>query len=150
MDISFILPSLAVGGANVFPDGMRHHKLDAEDIARLRMDGITHILSVREYDDGEIDGVLSFWVPTENAFEHINATWMRLVLTIAIGAMALGKLYVYCNEGLDRSPSAVYGILRYGGMTKEEAVGTIRAIRPHVRLPYIPMVDLALEQMRVA
>jgi hypothetical protein len=146
VDISFITGELAIGGANIFPDGARHHQLDVDDLKRLKDLGITHLLSVREY--GEQNFMTNFlWLPTDNILGSISAEWMRKVIEYHQEAE---KLYLYCNEGLDRSPSAAYGILRSEGHPKEYAENIVRRARPQVRMPYIPAVEAALLELKEA
>lgn len=124
---SQVLPNLYVGG-QIRKEGWR----------RLQESGVTSIVNMRrEHDDraAGIDVPEEHYLhlptiddtPVDIAHLERGADW------IADQIAAGGVVYVHCAAGSGRAPSmgSAY-LIKYHGMTTDEALATIRAARPFI------------------
>ncbi|WIA42276.1 hypothetical protein OEZ86_008291 [Tetradesmus obliquus] len=97
--------------------------------------GITHVLSVVNYEVSPPEGVCHWAVQLEDA-ESANllaalpgaVTWLERALR-----QKGSKVLVHCNAGTSRSPSVVLAaIMKAKGLALEQALGVLRAKAPHI------------------
>lgn len=141
MNFNFITGSLAVG-----------QKIDSQEFAdALTSAGITHVLNLFAGDEERVWRGPVRYVPQEDdgtprTPEQVNAAIEYARDVLADG----GKLYIHCQWGLGRAPSACYAILRNHGMLAEDAILLICTQRPRCATwnwrQYIPSIEAALSQ----
>jgi len=120
-DVSFITPTLAVGGMV--------HDYEIDDLRAL---GITHVLNVNWPDRSEQPAVVDAFVHLDLAIlddgQPKPPEWFQAGIAFAATLRSTDKLLVHCGHGVNRSPAMAYAILRAQGRSDAEAL--IRANRP--------------------
>lgn len=123
---SQITPQLHIGG-QPFQHGLGH----------LRARGITGIVNLRNEHDDVQAGVI---VPR---YLHLRVTdntaptpdqLREGVAYIAQHIDAGGSIYIHCGVGVGRAPTLAAAYLVSTGQTPEQALATIRAVRPFIWL----------------
>ena len=127
MDITWLLTDrLAVGGGI----------WNAENMARVKAAGITHIIDMQiEFDDtklGEAEGIEVLWNPTDDDFEPKPAALFRRGVEFATAAFekADAKLFIHCAAGVHRAPMMALAVLGSMGWSVDEAMHLIEDLRP--------------------
>ncbi len=135
----FVTPRLAVGG-DLAPEFSRARR-QLQDLVDA---GITHIADLRdEWSDADL---VAHWAPeidylyhpVQDAGQHIPADWFEQLNEWVSRALAdpEAKVLVHCHMGVNRAPSAVFGILLLQGMKVREALAAIRSQRPVAVIDY--------------
>ena len=135
----FVTPRLAVGG-DLAPEFARARR----QLQDLTDAGITHIADLRdEWNDADL---VAHWAPeieylhhpVQDAGQRIPAEWFEQLDAWVSQALAdpEAKVLVHCHMGVNRAPSAVFGILLGQGMKVREALAAIRAQRPVAVIDY--------------
>ena len=135
----FVTPRLAVGG-----DLAPEFSLARRQLQDLVDAGITHIADLRdEWNDADL---VAHWAPeidylhhpVQDAGQQIPSDWFEQLDAWVIRALADpdAKVLVHCHMGVNRAPSAVFGILLGQGMKVREALATIRSQRPVAVIDY--------------
>lgn len=121
-----ITPQLWVGG-----------QMRARGWRWLRTRGVTADVNLRAEHDDRAYGVpeeMYLWLPTEDdhapAPQHFDAGVRFIRHVIAQG----GAVYVHCASGVGRAPTLAAAYLVSTGMSVEEALETIRRVRPFIKL----------------
>ncbi len=125
--LSEITPQLYVGGQH-YPKGW----------AWMTGRGITAVVNMREawHDDtaGGIEGERHLHLVTRDntpvALEDLHRGVAFITAEIERG----GKVYVHCGIGVGRAPSMVAAYLISTGLTPDEALRKIKAVRPFIHL----------------
>ncbi|MGC8880031.1 MAG: protein-tyrosine phosphatase family protein [Anaerolineae bacterium] len=121
-----ITPHLWVGG-----------QMRARGWSWLTRRGITADVNLRAEHDDRAHGVAAdvyLWLPTQDdrapALEHFHAGVQFIRHVIAHG----GAVYVHCASGVGRAPTLAAAYLVSTGMSLEQAIETIRRVRPFIKL----------------
>lgn len=155
MNTSRILESLHVGGCPLTP----------ADVAALAGDGFTGVVNLQTAED------FSYWsitwpelrtayreqdvrvahVPTRDFQPDIlTRNLPAIVRSIRDQLREERKVYVHCNIGVNRSPTAVIAYLTWvGGWDLEAAASHVAACRPEVA-PYLDAIRQATRVWRTA
>jgi len=123
MNVSWITPSLAVGGA-----------IHTRDIARLREIGITAVVDCREEaSDDELamarNGVEFLRLPTPDAHTLTQDSLDRGVAWVRERMVQGGRVYVHCSHGVGRAPELGACVLVADGFLPGRALELVRARR---------------------
>ena len=135
----FVTPRLAVGG-----DLAPEFSLARRQLQDLVAAGITHIADLRdEWNDADL---VAHWSPqidylphpVQDAGQQIPSDWFEQLNTWVNQALAdpNAKVLVHCHMGVNRAPSAVFGILLGQGMKVREALTAVRSRRPVAVIDY--------------
>lgn len=135
----FVTPRLAVGG-----DLAPEFALARRQLQDLVDAGITHIADLRdEWSDADLVG---YWAPgisylhhpVEDAGQKIPAEWFEELDQWVTRALADpdAKVLVHCHMGVNRAPSAAFGLLLSQGLTVREALSAIRTARSVAVIDY--------------
>lgn len=135
----FVTPRLAVGG-----DLAPEFSLARRQLQELSDAGITHIADLRdEWNDADLvghwePGIQYLYHPVEDAGQRIPADWFGQLDGWVTQALTDpdAKVLVHCHMGVNRAPSAVFGLLLGQGMTVREALTAIRGRRPVAVIDY--------------
>lgn len=135
----FVTPRLAVGG-DLAPEFSRARR----QLQELVDAGITHIADLRdEWNDAELVGhwapaIDYLYHPVQDAGQRIPAEWFEQLDEWVGRALADpdAKVLVHCHMGVNRAPSAVFGILLSQGMKVREALTAVRSRRPVAVIDY--------------
>ncbi|MGQ9786459.1 MAG: protein-tyrosine phosphatase family protein [Anaerolineae bacterium] len=99
--------------------------------------GVTAIVNLRAKHDDRVHQVPAdayLWLPTEDdrapAPEHFHAGVQFIHRVVAQG----GAVYVHCASGVGRAPTLAAAYLVSTGMSLEQALETIRRVRPFIKL----------------
>jgi len=99
--------------------------------------GVTADVNLRAEHDDRVHGVpadVYLWLPTQDdrapAPEHFRAGVQFIRRVIAQG----GAVYVHCASGVGRAPTLAAAYLVSTGMSLEQAIETIRRVRPFIKL----------------
>ena len=135
----FVTPRLAVGGdlAPEFSSARRQ-------LQELVDAGITHIADLRdEWSDADLVG---YWAPelrylyhpVQDAGQRIGPEWFEQLNEWVTRALAdpEAKVLVHCHMGVNRAPSAVFGLLLAQGMKVRQALTAVRTHRPVAVIDY--------------
>lgn len=123
---NFVTERLAVGG----------RPQNAADIDKLIAAGITAIVSVTdEVSDAPLlvgKAVDYLFNPTPDDGESKPDSWFRATIEFCLPKLAMPakKLFVHCSAGINRGPSAGYGVLRALGISHADALTMIHIARP--------------------
>lgn len=103
--------------------------------------GISAVLNLREahFDDVArgIDGTRHMHLPTRDNTPLALDDLERAADFIADEVQRGGKVYVHCGIGVGRAPSAAAAyFIKYQGMSADEALDTIHAVRSFVHLTH--------------
>jgi len=122
---SRITPQLWVGG-----------QMRARGWRWLMARGITATVNLRAEHDDRVHGVPVegyLWLPTQDDDaprpEHFQAGVQFIARVIAQG----GAVYVHCASGVGRAPTLAAAYLISTGMSVEQALETIRRVRPFIK-----------------
>ena len=125
--LSRVLPGLYVGG---------QHSIKGWQ--KMLDEGITAIVNLREahLDDAVkgIGGTKYLHLPTRDNTPPSIEALQNAALFIKEEIDAGGNVYVHCGVGVGRAPSAAAAYLIHTGMTAEQAITAIKAVRPFVHL----------------
>jgi dual specificity phosphatase 3 len=130
---------LAVGGDLEMYDA----ELAAQQAADLVGAGVTHVLDVRlEADDAELwamfPEVTYLWHGIDDAGQVVPDEWWESIVSWSLEALSQpgAKLLTHCHMGINRGPSAGYGVLLGLGWDPVNAIDTIRSARPEANVWY--------------
>jgi Dual specificity phosphatase, catalytic domain len=123
MNLSWITPSLALGGA-----------IHTGDIARLRQMGITAVVDCREEaSDDELalarNGLEFLRLPTPDAHTLSQESLDRGVEWVRKQMVRGGRVYVHCSHGVGRAPELGACVLVAEGHMASEALAIVRTRR---------------------
>jgi len=123
MNVSWITPSLAVGGA-----------IHTRDIARLREIGITAVVDCREEaSDDELamarNSIDFLRLPTPDAHTLTQDSLDRGVAWVRERMVQGGRVYVHCSHGVGRAPELGACVLVADGFLPGRALELVRARR---------------------
>lgn len=125
--LSRVAPGLYIGGQHR-PKGW----------AAMQAEGISAVVNLREphHDDAAlgIAGERHLHLPTRDNTPPRLEDLQRAAQFIATEIAHGGKVYVHCGIGVGRAPSAAAAYLIRTGMSTEEALRTIKRVRPFVHL----------------
>ncbi len=127
-ELSRITPQLYCGGQHYAPGWQK-----------MQDEGISAVLNMREahYDDAAqgIGGERHLHLPTPDNTPVSLEDLDRAADFIAEEISSGGKVYVHCGVGVGRAPSATAAyLIKHGGLQADEAIRTIRKVRPFVHL----------------
>ena len=136
---NFVTGRLAVGGDLSTRFAEARAQLD-----ELAAAGITHVADLRdEWSDKEL---VATWHPelhylhhpVQDAGQHIPADWFERLNDWVSEALAdpSARVLVHCHMGVNRAPSAVFGLLLAQGARVPEALTAIRSARPVAVIDY--------------
>jgi atypical dual specificity phosphatase len=104
----------------------------------LRELGVTGVVNMCEEYPGPVDeyqrlGIEQLWLPTTD-FQHPTPEMVqRGAEFIQRHKESGGRVYVHCKAGRARSATVVlWWLVRFGGMTPQQAQQKLLAVRPHV------------------
>lgn len=135
----FVTPQLAVGG-----DLAPEFSLARRQLQDLVDAGITHIADLRdEWNDADLvadwmPGLVYLHHPVQDAGQRIPAAWFEQLDEWVTRALAdpEAKVLVHCHMGVNRAPSAAFGLLLSQGMKVRDALTAIRGHRPVAVIDY--------------
>jgi protein-tyrosine phosphatase len=139
-DFNFATARVATGGLIATP----------ADVVQLRLAGVTHIVNCQiETDDAPLlqgSGLFYLWNGCEDDGQPKPIDWFAKTIAFALPALnePRRKVYLHCAGGINRGPSAAYGLLRAFGLGEAIAEGLIRRARPQVGLAYKHDADVAM------
>ena len=130
---------LAVGG-----------DLDAYDVELavqqaldLRAAGVTHVLDVREEAEDSalwslFPEVTYHWDGIDDAGQEVPDEWWERIVSWSLGALSRpgSRLLTHCHMGINRGPSAAYGVLLGLAWDPVAAIDAIRTARPEAHCWY--------------
>lgn len=135
----FVTPRLAVGG-----DLSPVFTLARRQLDELVEAGITHIADLR--DEWSDEDLVAAWHPEVRYRHHrvmdagqvIPARWFEELRAWVDDALADpdAKVLVHCHMGVNRAPSAVFGLLLAQGWPVRRALSAIRQVRPVAVIDY--------------
>ena len=127
MDISWLIPRIAVGGGIWTPENM----------AKVAGEGITHIIDMQvECDDRKLGpeehGIEVLWNPTDDDFELKAPDLFRRGVEFALDALKRpdAKVFIHCAAGVHRAPMMALAVLGSMGWDLEDARALIERQRP--------------------
>ena len=107
------------------------------DVEQLRRLGITHVINLlRNKNSKKIRQFRWLWLPF-NDDKNVRPAWFyKKALKFHRRTMRNRdqKVFVMCHQGICRSASLAYFLLRASGFGDEEAKSTIRRARPRARI----------------
>lgn len=125
--LSAVTPQLVVGG--------QHYR---GGLAAMREYGITAVVNLREsrFSDEKagIAGNRHLHLATLDNTPPAREDLIRGVKFISDEIANGGKVYVHCGVGIGRAPTLAAAYLISTGLTPDDALGVIRAVRPFVHL----------------
>lgn len=117
-----------------------NHRPGGSDFALLRELGCTHVVTLLK--ESEFAGRIGnqtrkaslewIWLPVPNGKYPEGEVHDRLLAALPVLSQLLdeGKsLLIHCSAGIHRTGMVAYGLLRWRGMGREEALETIGKIR---------------------
>ena len=118
-----------------------NHRPGGRDFPLLRELGCTHIVTLlKESEFANTVGVHTnsaglewIWIPVPNGNYPQGEVHQRLLDTMPKLSKLLdeGKsLLIHCSAGIHRTGTVAYGLLRWRGMERDEAMQVIHQIRP--------------------
>ncbi|MGB7964586.1 MAG: dual specificity protein phosphatase [Propionicimonas sp.] len=145
------LPELSLANANfvtgrlAFGGDLSPRFVDARaQLDELVAAGITHVADLRdEWSDEELVATWHpelryLYHPVRDAGQHIPADWFEGLNAWVDEALAdpFARVLVHCHMGVNRAPSAAFGLLLAQGARVPEALTAIRAARPVAVIDY--------------
>lgn len=135
---------------------------NANDIQTLFDSRITHVVDCRMYPtfNGNLcanpsviyDGTTIKYVhcPTNDPGLPKTPAYFKPGVDFALEALKepRARILVNCDQGINRSSSMAYAILRMRGMTANEAEYAIRSARPMVGLAFMPDAERAIQSWK--
>lgn len=145
IDYNYVTSRLATGGA------IRSE----EDVQILIATGITHIINCRT-EFNEIRHLVNFptitylWKGIDDDGEAKPVAWFKDCIEFGLAALSQpgNKLYVHCQAGINRGPSAAYAILRALGLSARDAAAIIKRARPEAKIGYSKCADAAIKELK--
>jgi hypothetical protein len=131
-----ITPQLFVGG-----------QMHGSGWSWLVAHGVTANVNLRENHDDCVHGVprdVHLWLPTRDDHAptleqlHAGVEFIRRIIDQG------GRVYVHCASGVGRAPTMAAAYLISTGLTPQQAIVTIRRVRPFIK-PTLPQIE-ALER----
>jgi len=125
MDITWVMPRLAIGGGIWTEDKMI-------EVVRA---GVTHIIDMQiEFDDtalAEPYGVKVLWNPTDDDFRAKPPELLRRGVEFALEALddAESRVFIHCAAGVHRAPMMALAVLRALGFSLGDAMEMIQSRR---------------------
>ncbi len=125
MDITWVTDRIGVGGGI----------WNAENMAKVAEDGITHIIDMQiEFDDTPLavkHGIEVLWNPTDDDFMPKPAELLRRGVEFARAALDKRdtKLFIHCAAGVHRAPMMALAVLGSMGWTVKDAQRLIEGRR---------------------
>lgn len=117
-----------------------NHRPGSRDFSLLREAGCTHVVTLlKESEFAEKIGSFTrqagmewFWLPVPNGNYPEGEVHKRMLAALPKLSQLLdeGKsLLIHCSAGMHRTGTVAYGLLRWRGMDKNEAMKVIREMR---------------------
>jgi dual specificity phosphatase 3 len=130
---------LAVGGDLEMYDA----ELALQQAVDLVGAGVTHVLDVREEADdaaiwSQFPQVTYLWNGIDDAGQVVPDEWWESIVSWSLEALSQPgtKLLTHCHMGINRGPSAGYGVLLGLGWDPVDAIERIRSARPEAHVWY--------------
>jgi predicted protein tyrosine phosphatase len=117
-----------------------NHRPRRVDFSALREMGCTHIVTLLREDEGaqaigslaREAGLAWVWVPVPNGKYPVGEVHERLVNALPELSALLDQgnsLMIHCSAGIHRTGTVAYGLLRWRGLNRKQALKVIRQIR---------------------
>jgi hypothetical protein len=105
-------------------------------VKKLRALGITHVINLRRYNNGQIEKFSALWLPFKDDFKPRPRWFYKQTLKFykKVAKQPDGKLLVMCHHGICRSASLTYFLLRVSGKSPNKAERRIMTARPTARI----------------
>lgn len=118
-----------------------NHRPGNKDFAILRELGCTHVVTLLKESEfaktvgahSQIAGLEWIWLPIPNGNYPQGEVHERMLAAMPKLSQLLdeGKsLLIHCSAGIHRTGTVAYGLLRWRGMERDEAMQVIHQIRP--------------------
>ena len=118
----------------------------AQDVADIAALGITHVVDANTDDEIVLFGndvqpprrhppyIALYSAPTEDDGATKAPKWFHGPINFAMGALAHAgySILFHCSDGINRSPSLAYAVMRAQGWTSADALSLIRSSRPQI------------------
>jgi protein-tyrosine phosphatase len=116
------------------------HRPRIKSLPGFRNQGATHVLTLLAETEGAADigaavkkaGISWIWFPLESATppgEELLSDVRLLYQRLGEALSSAGSIYVHCSAGIHRTGMIAYGLLRSLGLSQDEAIATLRALR---------------------
>lgn len=117
-----------------------NHRPRKVDFPMLRELGCTHVVTLLKESEGaqnirqmtESVGLNWVWIPVPNGDRPQGEVHQRLMEALPILSQLLDEgasLLIHCSAGIHRTGTVAYGILRWRGVSQEEALKLIAKMR---------------------
>lgn len=133
----FVTPYLAVGGDLSWDD-----RVATDQIVDLVLNGVTHVLDVRQEADDEllwedVEEVSYLWAGIDDAGQRVPGAWFDHITAWAREAITAGGVVLtHCHMGINRGPSAGFAVLLDQDWDPVDALAAIRDARPIANVWY--------------
>ncbi len=126
-----------------------YHRPGAKAFAGLAEQGCTHVVTLLRDTEGaekignaiRARGMQWVWVPVPNGDYPQGEVHERLVQAIPTISRLLDEgasVLIHCSAGIHRTGMLGYGLLRWRGLTQDEALEKIGQMRPQTRDGILP------------
>ncbi len=124
------------------------------DLALAREAGFTHVVNLRGELDEDADaaalGMELLWIRWFDAWAYQAGLADDLARIVAFVGEALSRegtrVLIHCQAGVERSPLAAYALLRWRGLSDDEARDAVRRARPSATFSFIDGNRHAIER----
>jgi protein-tyrosine phosphatase len=117
-----------------------YHRPRGMDFPRLRQIGCTHVVTLlKESEHAESIGNMAknaglqwIWLPVPNGDYPVGKIHERLIQAMPQLSQLLdegGSILIHCSAGIHRTGTVAYGLLRWRGVERDEAMRIIGEIR---------------------
>ncbi len=128
----------------------------AAAIAKMREDGITHILDARaeamssRYGGVAPEGFVYLNNGTGDDGRRKSVNYFRKTIDFALSALEdpNAKILFHCAAGINRGPSAAFAVMRMLGYGSQEAFDLMKSKRPCVWVAYRKDADRAVRVIK--
>ena len=118
-----------------------NHRPGNKDYALLRELGCTHVVTLLKESESaktvgahtQIAGLEWIWLPIPNGNYPQGDVHERMLVAMPKLSQLLDEgrsLLIHCSAGIHRTGTVAYGLLRWRGMERDEAMQVINQIRP--------------------
>jgi protein-tyrosine phosphatase len=117
-----------------------YHRPRQEDFASFRDLGCTHIITLLKESEGaerygnmtREAGMEWVWLPVPNGKHPEGDVHERLIQSMPVLSQLLddgNSMMIHCSAGIHRTGTVAYGLLRWRGLDRKQAMRTIRLAR---------------------
>lgn len=117
-----------------------YHRPRNEDFPALREMGCTHIITLLKESEGaqrygdmaKEAGMEWVWIPVPNGKYPEGDVHERLIQAMPVLSELLDdgrSILIHCSAGIHRTGTVAYGLLRWRGLDRKQAMNTINRIR---------------------